>query len=108
MMTDFWNSRPKRDIERRLAQIGRGIVASLRADQTTIEQAQADLFNSDIYRGARKYRLDPALLEFLEFGMELEDVAELAPDDLHESYEQMEQLLVRVLKRQAGRRKVAK
>jgi hypothetical protein len=65
----------------------------------TVAQAQKDLFNLDVYEAVRRQRLDPSLVKFLEWGMELEDVLEVAPDSLEESYREMDRLLVSFLGR---------
>jgi hypothetical protein len=94
----FWSSK-KNDTQRHLAQMGRGVLIGLRESRLTVEQAQKDLFNLDVYEAARRQRLDPSLIKFLEWGMELEDVAELAPHGLDESYQEMDRLLVSFLSR---------
>ena len=80
--------------QRRLAQLGLGIVQALRNSIMTVQDAAQDLFNLETYQLARRRRYDPRFIEFIEWGMELEDVAELAPDGLEESYDKMEKLLI--------------
>ena len=109
LLRGVWSPKPRKaDIERHLAQKGMGILVALRESGMTIEQAQKDLFNTDVYRAARRLRLNPALIEFLEWGMELEDVAALAPRGLRESYQKMGALLRRLLakhsRKASGRR----
>lgn len=83
--------------QRRLAQFGLGILQALRNSTMTIEEASEELFNPDTYRLVRQRRYAPELLEFMEWGMELEDVLELAPDGLSESYDNMEKLLFKII-----------
>jgi hypothetical protein len=94
----LWSSN-KNDTQRHLAQMGRGVLIGLWESRLTVEQAQRDLFNLDVYEAARRQRLDPSLIKFLEWGMELEDVAEIAPDNIEESYREMDRLLVSFLVR---------
>ncbi len=83
---------PKRLLERRLAQTGLGIVGALRDSTMSIEDAESDLFNPDTYHTMRRRRLSSQLIEFMEWGMELSDVAAVAPAALAESYLMMETL----------------
>jgi hypothetical protein len=83
--------------QRRLAQLGLGIVQALRNSIMTVQDAAQELFNLKTYRLARRRRYDPRFIEFIEWGMELEDIAELAPDGLEESYDNMERLLLQLL-----------
>lgn len=94
----LWSSN-KNDTQRHLAQMGRGILIGLRESRLTVQQAEKDLFNMDVYQAARRQRLDPLLIQFLEWGMELEDVLEVAPDNVEESYGEMDRLLVSFLGR---------
>lgn len=89
--------------QRRLAQIGLGILHTLKNGTMTIPEAQNDLFNLPTYQAARRRRYDRKLAEFLEWGMELEDVAELAPDGLEASYDAMESLLEETIATSFGR-----
>ena len=92
------DSSPKRaGAERKLAQFGLGLLLALQEEQMTIEEAEADLFNMDSYRNIRRFRYSKDLAEFILWGMELADVAELSPDGLAESYRKMKQLIRRVL-----------
>jgi hypothetical protein len=83
-------------IELWMANAGRGIVAALKDGEMTLEEAENQIFNMDVYAAARKRRLDRNLLEFLQWGMQLEDVAELAPERLANDYRRMSKLLHRV------------
>jgi hypothetical protein len=94
----LWSSN-KNDTQRHLAQMGRGILIGLRESRLTVEQAERDLFNMDVYQAARRQRLNPSLIQFLEWGMELEDVLEVAPDNIEESYREMDHLLISFLGR---------
>lgn len=83
---------------RRLAEMGLGVVAALESGQITFAQARADLFNLDTYNEARRRRLGRDVTEFLEWGMELEDVAELAPRGLAQSCRKMRALAERIIR----------
>ena len=83
--------------ERRLAELGIGILMALEEGRGTAAEAARDLFNMDSYQAARRLRLSPDLLEFVAWGMELEDVDEFAPAAKDESFERMKQLVRRVL-----------
>ena len=87
----------KGEIERQLAEFGLGIVYSLEQGETSIEQAERDLFNLETYNAAKRNRLTRQLIEFLQWGMELDDVRELAPEGLPESYGKMKRLARRVI-----------
>ena len=88
---------PKRLVERRIAQTGLGVVRALRGSTMSIDDAEADLFNLDTYRAMRRRRLSPQLIEFMQWGMELADVAEVAPAGLEKSYRRMEALVLGVI-----------
>jgi hypothetical protein len=79
----------KKEAQRRLAQMGMGIVLALQKNEMTLEQCRKDLFNLQNYLAIRSHRMNRHLLEFMQWGMELEDVAELAPEGLEESYQRM-------------------
>ena len=83
--------------ERKLAQFGLGLLLALQEKRMTIEEAEADLFNMDSYRNIRRFRYSKDLAEFILWGMELADVAELSPAGLAESYRRMEPLIRRAL-----------
>jgi Protein of unknown function (DUF3969) len=87
----------RKDLERRLAQLALGVVLALQDGTLSLVQAQSDLLNLDTYTAARRHRLNRRLLEILEWGMELEDVAELAPQGLGESYSHMTALARQVI-----------
>lgn len=91
-------SASRKELARQLAQIGLGIVGALEKSETTIDQAEMDLLNLDNYVEIKKRRLDKALLEFFEWGMQLEDVAEMVPSQLPHDYAKMRQLARRVLR----------
>jgi len=65
------------------------------------EDARREFFNLDNYRAVKRRRLAPELAEFFQWGMELEDVADLSPGGLGESYWRMTQLASRVMTRRA-------
>ena len=88
---------PRKLVERRIAQAGLGVIRALRETTMSIEDAEQDFFNLDTYRAMRRRRLSSNLIEFMQWGMELEDVAQLAPGDLDQSYESMENLLLRCI-----------
>jgi hypothetical protein len=89
-------------LERRLAEYALGIVAALRSGRLSIDQAADDLFNLDNLRMIRHRRLQPALCELIERGMELEDVAELAAVGLLESFDAMTHLAEQIIARPAA------
>ncbi len=91
------SSPSKSDRERRLAEVGLGIVLAVRESRMALDQACKDLFNLDTYQAGRHQRLSRRLVEFLEWGMELEDVIELAPEGLAESYDRMTALAGQVI-----------
>lgn len=99
-------SRTRADAERRLAEFGMGVLNALIEDRMSLQEAQRDLFNMDSYQNVRRFRFSRDLAEFLLWGMELEDVADLAPDGRGESYGKMKQLIRRVL--EGSRRAAAK
>ncbi|MBI4604780.1 MAG: DUF3969 family protein [Planctomycetes bacterium] len=94
---------PQALLERRLAQAGLGVLRALRGASMAIEDAENDLFNLATYQAARRRRLDRCLIEFLEWGMELDDVLRLAPEGLEESFRSMENLLLKVISRSLGK-----
>ena len=93
----------RRETERRLAELAIGVVAALRQASITPEQAYDDLFNLDAYQAIKRNRLDRNLKELFEWGMEIEDVAEIAPQGLERTYKAIEKLAQRVLARSARR-----
>jgi hypothetical protein len=93
-MQAVWTNRSKRQAERAIAEMGMGVLLAVRESRMTLEQAQEELFNLDVYQAARSARLSPALIEFLEWGMELEDVP---PAARLESFDRMGELLKGVI-----------
>ncbi len=91
------SSRDRAAAQRKLAEFGMGVLNALREGRMDIEQAERDLFNMDSCRNAKRFRLNPKFLEFLEYGMQLEDVVELAPEAMEESFTQMQDLIASVL-----------
>jgi hypothetical protein len=92
-------SRPgKSALERRIAELALGIVVALRSGELPVERAWDELFSLDNYRIARRKKLSRALLELFEWGLELENVAEISPASLTESYDKMEQLAQQVIR----------
>jgi hypothetical protein len=89
----------KKDIERKLAEFGLGIVDAMEASHITPEQAERDLFNLDVYNAAKSRGLHKDFIRLLEWGMELEDVVEMAPDDLPTSYQNIKKLARRIIGR---------
>ena len=87
-----------RALHRHVVEMGLGIIASIRSGHMTFDEARADLFNIDNYDELKRRRAAPALIEFFEVAMELEDVAELAPDALSVSYERLDTLAANVLR----------
>ena|SRR5436190_2222927 len=85
----FVNSASKKEAERRLAQIGLSLVQGLQTKEISLRQSQEDLFNQKSYLALRNQHASRPLLEFMEWGMELEDVAELVPREFQESYARM-------------------
>ena len=84
-------------LKRRLAQAGLGVLRALRGASMTIEDAEHDIFNLATYQTARRRRLGRELIEFLEWGMELDDVSKLAREGLEDSFGSMEALLLKVI-----------
>ena len=82
----------KIEMERRLAEYALGIAYALEASEISVEQAEDDLFKLDIYKAAKKNRLSKKLIEMLEWGMELEDVAAISSKALTESISKIRQL----------------
>ena len=79
---------PNRDsARRRLAEMALGIAEAIRHGGVPVEEATKGLFTLDNYLALRRHRLGTELLEIFQWGMQLEDVAELVPgpDALDES-----------------------
>ncbi len=102
----FAHSRSKK-AERTLAEMGLGLVMALQHNAISLEQSQEDFFNLKNYRTLRDQKSNRRLLEFMEWGMELEDVAELAPQGLVESYEKMTSLAWEVIRESLPKAKSA-
>jgi hypothetical protein len=81
--------RTKRELERQIAQLALGVVTALQNSEMTLEQAWADLFNLDNFLAIRRRRLGAKLVELFDWGMQLEDVAELARGELNAAYAKM-------------------
>jgi uncharacterized protein DUF3969 len=86
-------------LQRRLIETGMGVLTALREHRISYDQAWEDFFNIDNYRAVRRRRLSPLLVDFFEWGMELEDVAKTVPAGLPESYQSMSKLADKLLKR---------
>jgi hypothetical protein len=64
-----------------------------------VAQAEKDLFNMRIHQSAKKQGIHGNLIQFLEWGMELEDVVEVAGENgVMESYDNMIRLIFPFLK----------
>ncbi len=87
--------------------MGLGIILALQNREISLEEAHADLFNLKNYITLRKQKINRRLLEFMEWGMELEDVADLAPHGLPESYERMTALARHVIRESLDKGKPA-
>lgn len=91
------SSESKQALERRLVEMGNGILSALRAGEISFDQARTDLFNMNNLLALRRHRTTPLLRQFFEWAMELEDVAKLAPKGLNESYKKLAQLSEKIL-----------
>jgi hypothetical protein len=87
----------KKDAERYIALLAIGVVGALRTSSLTVLRACDDLFNFDGYVALKKRGMSKAVRELMEWGMELVDVAELAPQGMEESYRAIEELAQKVL-----------
>jgi hypothetical protein len=92
----------KKLLERRLVQMGIGIIASLRAKEMIAAQACREFFNLDNYLEIKRRKLSKDLVELFEWGMELEDVTEISPDGVSDSFDHMAQLASRVMQKSNG------
>lgn len=90
-------------LERRLVEMGIGILSALQTSQMSFDQARREFFNIDNYQALIRQKLSPDLAQFFQWGMELEDVASIAPGGLAESYWRMSQLAARLMRRPATR-----
>ena len=93
----------KRLLERRLVQMGLGVLAALQRSETTFDEARRDFFNLDNYQAIKRQKLSGDTSQFFEWGMELEDVADLAPGGLGESYWRMARIASRILKQHGSK-----
>jgi hypothetical protein len=98
--------RGKALLERRLAQMAVGIVDAVRAGQMSVDQASEELFNAENYRHLKRRKLSRHTLEMFEWGMELPDVVELAPEGLDESLRRIVALAHRVMSPTSSSRQV--
>ena len=83
---------PKRWVERKLAVAALGVVAAIEEGSMSPAEGGEELFNVANYRAIKHRRLDAKVREIFEWGMELEDVAELAPESLPLSYAAIREL----------------
>jgi len=95
----------KRLLEQRLVQLGLGILAAMQKGEMSFNDARRQFFDTENYLAVKRQRLSFDVAAFFEWGMELEDVADLAPAGLGESYWHMSQLASRVLKQPAAKRR---
>ena len=100
---------PKRWVERKLAEMAQGVIASLRDAALSIDEAREELFNLDNYSALRRRRMSRDLKELFEWGMELGNVTRLAPESLPESIDSMTRLARRIIEQpvRMGRRRRA-
>jgi hypothetical protein len=94
---------PKGIAEQVLANAGWGTLLALKHGELALEEAEDRVFNLDVYLAARGRRFDRNLVEFLEWGMQLEDVLEIAPGSIQDDYREMTRLIHRVLLRSRKR-----
>ena len=90
---------PKRWLERKIAEMAQGVVAGLRDSTLAVDDAWDELFNLENYLAIRKRGLDRDLKSLFEWGMELSNVARLAPESLPESLDAIAKLARRVMRR---------
>jgi len=79
-------------IEAELVWMARGILAQLADGKMSPADACRAVFNMDNYREIKRHRLDRRVRELWEWGMELEDVADLAPIAIDQSLAKMIEL----------------
>jgi hypothetical protein len=96
---------PKAWLERKIAELGQGVVAALRDSTLPVEDAWDELFNLKNYQSIRAGRLSKDLKTMFEWGMELHTVAKHAPHALGESFDEMERLAKRVIAHSCVKRK---
>ena len=94
-------SASKQLLERRLVQMALGVMAALQKGEMSFDDARLEFFNTDNYLAVKRHKLSRELREFFELGMELEDVADLAPGGLSESYWRVRQIATRVMRQAA-------
>jgi len=92
----------KDEVERHLARIALGIVTALRDPALSrtapaVANAVAEFFVARNYEAARRRRLGKDVREMFEWGLELPNVARLAPDGLDESLDAIASHARRVL-----------
>ena len=83
--------------DRALAYLIGGLVQSMRASAVTIAQAEADIFRLGVYQAAKEAMVDPRLIDAIEWGMQLDDVLDLAPEAIGDSYDAIDRLCRDVL-----------
>src|SRR5437762_7386614 len=88
-------------LERRIAEMGLGVLSALGRGEISYDQAQLDLFNLDNYVEIRRRKLSPAMIEFFERGMQLEDVVEIVPENVKPNFEKMSWLADQIIRRVA-------
>lgn len=93
------SARPKQWVERRIAEMAQGVVASLRDGALTVGEAREELFSLDNLQAIRRRRLSPHLVELFSWGMELATVGKLSPETLPESFDQITRLARLVIQR---------
>jgi hypothetical protein len=92
------SSSSKQSLERRLIQIGLGVISALERSEMSFDDAWQELFNLDNYQEIKRRRLDKRVRDFFQWGMELEDVAAQVPAHIEESYQAMRKIAGNVLK----------
>ncbi|MCY3021170.1 MAG: DUF3969 family protein [Planctomycetota bacterium] len=90
---------PKEEVARYLAEQSLEIIAALRESRMSIEEAEVKLFNLENYKALLKYRLPRALVRLFGWAMEFEDVADIVPGAIIDSYRAASALARRVLAR---------
>ena len=99
------SGRPKAAVERALAEMAQGIIIGIERSSISVFDAWDELFNIANYRSIRRHRLSPTIGELFTWGMELSNVARVAPEGLTESLDHMSKLAIRIM--QSRRRKRA-
>jgi hypothetical protein len=95
---------------RRVAEMALGIVEAIRHGGMPAARASEDVFTMDNRLAIRRLRLGAELVEVFQWGMQLEDVAELAPgpEALNESLDAIERIAHEVLAAPRFRRRRAR